>query len=121
MSNCPAGNFSALTITDCLFLDVGLLGGQQVFVDKNGALGFTQVHEHTIPDSASTAGFTVMPPSELNTPGRLNGPVTFYACPASATGQSEIFVGITGVDTTACSDIAIGTDTSDGVGAWQYQ
>ncbi|KAF2859588.1 carbohydrate-binding module family 52 protein [Piedraia hortae CBS 480.64] len=99
-------------------LDVVVPGGQEIYVQKNGALAFTQAH------SASTTDLAVL---GLGGPvykgGAALGPngVAWKACPVDG-GAWQVFVPLPGVSFSAgCVDFYAHAATADGLGvAWQY-
>ena len=100
-------------------------GGQQLYVTKDGQLGYTQAHSAAIPEGAYTTGFTYTPPSGEQswgyfsfTNGGANGLV---ACPtADNANVYQVFANVTGKDTSKCLGFNAFALTYSGKTAWQY-
>ncbi|KAB8233449.1 hypothetical protein ETB97_000718 [Aspergillus alliaceus] len=73
--NCPPGNQTVFA-PGGYGLNVNVPGGQQVYVDPNGALSFTQAHSAYIPDGSARGPFEY-------TPGENWGYYTFKGWGAS--------------------------------------
>ena len=107
-------------------------GGQQVYVEPTGALGFTQAHSSSYPSGSVFEGFSVNPGPSFGSLGFSGlGATGFLACPADASGSPpyKIFAdveGLTDEDTPggsvqACIGFdALTTDYTDGSAAWEY-
>lgn len=99
-------------------------GGQLVYVEADGALGFTQAHSASIPDGAVVSTFTLtqgLSFGELGFSGL--GGAGFIACPNATTGTFpyQIFADIPGAGGTNCLGFdPLTTNYTGGPGAWQY-
>ncbi|MCJ1287327.1 hypothetical protein MMC26_006675 [Xylographa opegraphella] len=124
---CPPGTTTTVGVNDgAAYLAVEVPGGQQIYVEHSGALGFTAAHSASLPAGAYTSGFTLIPGTNggLGDFGFANAAGQgFLACPttASAGPPYQVFVDVEGFrgNLSAC----IGFDAlthSAGVGAWQY-
>lgn len=70
--------------------DVVVPGGQQVYVNPDGALAFTMAHSAYIPPGSLTSGFTYQPGAaygDFSAPGG-----GFMACPVN--GDWQVFVAV---------------------------
>ncbi|PMD65733.1 uncharacterized protein K444DRAFT_659880 [Hyaloscypha bicolor E] len=56
-ANCPDATAQTIIIAGFSALDVEVPGGQQIYVNVNGALGFTQAHSAVVPTGAYIGGF----------------------------------------------------------------
>ncbi|CZR59928.1 uncharacterized protein PAC_09823 [Phialocephala subalpina] len=100
---CPTSVGSACpNTTETIFaaeltaLDVEVPGGQQVYVQANGALGFTQAHSASVPVGATIGGFVnVTVASDCHAPWE----VITWKSPDGSTGGIE-----------ACSEVPVGTN-----------
>jgi hypothetical protein len=93
--NCPPGNTTVFTGGDnTLSLGVIVPGGQQVYVDADGSLSYTQAHSVYIPDGGSQTGFSREAPEGGAAFGHLNYGSGFVACPAGE-GQGYQVYGST--------------------------
>lgn len=112
-----------------LLQDVSVPGGQQIYVQRTGALGFTQAHSAETPSESTFQGFTLTPGSPFASLGLSTG---FLACPADASGAGpyQIFAAVKGLkdedtpggsvrDCIAFDALAV-EYTGEGSGAWQY-
>lgn len=98
-------------------------GGQLVYVETDGALGFTQAHSANIPAGAVVSTFTVTPGTSFGTLGFSGlGANGFVACPsANGSVPYQIFANVAGGDFTNCLGFdALTTEFTGGLGAWQY-
>lgn len=94
-------------------------GGQLVYVQSNGALGFTVAH------SAGTPAGSVESPFGLTEDGVLTftglGATGFVACPTAGTFPFQIFANVAGGSFDGClSFTPEAVVWTDGPGAWQY-
>lgn len=82
--------------------DVNVPGGQDIFVARNGALGFSRAHGNYLPDGATGGPFK----ATFNSIGRVLGQFTFsgngssgwLACPIAEEGPWQVFTAIEGLD-----------------------
>jgi hypothetical protein len=127
-SACPPGTntvFARDTSSQAttLGLAVNVPGGQQVYVAKNGALGYTQAHSGLIPKGAVTTGFTK---TETESYGYLSWGEGFVACPTKGTrkepqGPWKIYGQKKGAKVGSnCLGFQMLTSNVTEVGAWQY-
>jgi len=121
-ANCPPGNTTVLAGGDnTLGLGVVVPGGQQVYVAKDGALGYTQAHSAAIPTGATLTGFSRDAPSGGNSFGYLHFDTGFVACPAGEGQGYQVFGQV--ADATFGSE-CLGFDAltvaTAQPGAWQY-
>ncbi|KAI2485967.1 hypothetical protein Ptr902_00100 [Pyrenophora tritici-repentis] len=81
--NCPPGNTTVLSGgVNTLGLGVLVPGGQQVYVQKDGLLGYTQPHSVAMPEGASQTGWSREAPSGNNEFGYLHYEGGLVGCPA---------------------------------------
>lgn len=101
-------------------LDVGVPGGQQLYVKSDGTIGYTQPHSGSIPSGASTREFSIQ--KGTGTDQLLfNGKAQFLACPLSGkSGQYEITVAEK-TTRTDCTGVGIVGAITSGVAAYQWQ
>ena len=124
--SCPAGNstsFIATGSTGALSMNVVVPGGQRVYLDKSGYIGYTIAHSGAIPDGAITDGFDYAPGAEQGQVGELTNSKTkgFTACPTGEDGVYQIKPVFDGLSYVGCTGIALGTiPVAEGSGAWQY-
>jgi hypothetical protein len=98
-------------------------GGQLVYVETDGALGFTQAHSANIPAGAVVSTFTLVPGTSFGTLGFSGlGANGFVACPsANGLAPYQIFANVAGGDFTNCLGFdALTTEFTEGFGAWEY-
>ena len=98
-------------------------GGQLVYVETNGALGFTQAHSAFIPPGAVISSFTVTPGASFGTLGFSGlGANGFLACPsANGSAPYQILANVAGGNFVNCLGFdALTTSFAGGFGAWQY-
>lgn len=107
-------------------MDTIVPGGQQVYVETNGALGYTQAHSGSIPTGAYTTGFVYTPPTNSQQHwGHLSftghGANGLIACPTAKAGVYQIFANVSGLKN---KDKCLGFDAFalpySGSAAWQY-
>lgn len=95
-----------------------------MYVQENGALGFTQAHSAGIPTGAVTMTFTLtqLPTGIGIWSFKGLGANSFFACPStSGASQYQVFVNVAGGNFDNC--IGFDADTANytaGVAAWQY-
>ncbi|CAF9902930.1 MAG: hypothetical protein GOMPHAMPRED_000036 [Gomphillus americanus] len=100
-------------------------GGQNLYVQKNGALGFTQAHSGAIPEGAYTTGFVYTAPTSSSQPwGHLtftgHGATGLFACPAG-TNVYQVFADVTGFkNKSKCLGFDAFAIPYNGTSAWQY-
>lgn len=120
-------------LTCSILQDVRVPGGQQIYVEPTGALGFTQAHSDDYPSGSIFEGFALYLGSSFGSLGCSGlGATGFLACPADAsgTGQYKVFADVKGLkdkDTPGGSvRDCIGFDalaveyTVEGSAVWQY-
>ncbi|MCJ1426358.1 hypothetical protein MMC29_004261 [Sticta canariensis] len=131
---CPPGTETVLALGEsAASLDVAVPGGQQIYVEPTGALGFTQAHSVNYPPGSTFEGFTLTPGSPFGSLGFSGlGATGFLACPAdgSGAGPYKVFADVEGLkdgNTPGGSvQACIGFDalaveyTGSGSAAWQY-
>ncbi|CCG84221.1 protein of unknown function [Taphrina deformans PYCC 5710] len=99
---------------DGLALNVASPGGQQVFVNADGILGFTTAHSGSVPVGATLKGFAVSD-NDLT----FNGKQQFVACPVGATGVYDLGVEEK-VTQTGCTGVALRATNGNTAAAWQW-
>ncbi|RMZ72071.1 binding [Pyrenophora seminiperda CCB06] len=121
-SNCPAGNTTVLS-GGATTLNMGVVvpGGQQVFVQADGVMGYTQAHSAALPAGATQTGFSRDAPTGSNEFGYLHFDTGFVACPAGE-GQGYQVFGQTadakfGPECLGFNALTVATAQP---GAWQY-
>lgn len=97
-----------------LSLNVVVPGGQQVFVNADGVLGYTTPHSGVLPTGAITTGFSLS-----NNDLQFNGKQQFVACPVGASGLYDIAVQEK-VTQNSCVGIALRATTGTVAPAWQW-
>ncbi|KAI1102223.1 hypothetical protein F4804DRAFT_275799 [Jackrogersella minutella] len=107
---------------DTIFLDVGVPGGQQVYVAEDGSLSYTVAHSADLPDGAVATGFVRERSESFGAPVTLaNGNQTWAICPVSEGEPRErtyqVYVGTATED---CLYTGVRTYTSTGPDAWEY-
>ena len=98
-------------------------GGQLVYVETNGALGFTQAHSAFIPAGAVVSTFTLVPGTSFGDLGFSGlGANGFVACPsANGSVPYQIFANVAAGNFTNCLGFdALTTEFTGGFGAWEY-
>ncbi|KAI1477721.1 hypothetical protein F4774DRAFT_388346 [Daldinia eschscholtzii] len=106
-----------------VFLNVGVPGGQQVYIAENGALSYTTPHSGKIPDDAIVTGFSRTQSVAWGAPVNLyNSNKTWYICPVGEGEPREkvyqVYVGKT--DKEGCYWTMVRTYQAEGGGAWEY-
>jgi len=100
-----------------LFLDVEVPGGQQVYVNTDGSLGYTQAHSAFIPPGALTVAF-------VNEQAGFHGEFGFSggALVACITDVGyQVFAEIPGfIYNATCLGFDAWTFNYTGVAAWEY-
>ncbi|MCJ1431595.1 hypothetical protein MMC27_000950 [Xylographa pallens] len=126
VTDCPAGTTTTVGVNGkAAFLAVEVPGGQQIFVRRHGALGFTAPHSATLPAGAYTSGFSLVPGTGggLGDFGFANAAGQgFLACPTTPAGPPyQVFVDVKGFkgNRTACIGFDALTESAP-VGAWEY-
>jgi hypothetical protein len=102
-------------------MSVVVPGGQQVYVQTDGQVGYTIAHSASIPQGALTSPFEYTPPKDGEALGSLTfNEKSFSACPAGDEGVYQIYANIDGFTRTDCIGILLGTSEFDGTAAWEY-
>jgi len=103
-------------------LDVEVPGGQLVYVQPNGALGFTQAHSASIPTGSVTMTFTLVQGTSFGTFGFSGlGANGFVACPTNGTFPYQIYANVAGGNFNDCLGFdALTSNYTQGAAAWQY-
>jgi hypothetical protein len=104
-------------------------GGQTLYVEPSGALGFTQAHSAEIPPGAVVGGFSAFQNGAFLFSGASANGGGWLACPATAEQQGagqmyQIFAQLPQVTfPSGCLEIEILTVDYQGQGpaAWQYE
>ncbi|EIN06512.1 hypothetical protein PUNSTDRAFT_127270 [Punctularia strigosozonata HHB-11173 SS5] len=125
-SECPPGTQTAfIGGSSTLELDDEVPGGQQIYVQSNGALGYTAPHSAVIPAGATLTGFFWTGGAAAGDLGFIGlGATSFIACPTTSGGPPyQIFENVAGGDFSSCIGFDArtteysGGDTS---AAWEY-
>ncbi|KAI1465846.1 uncharacterized protein F4812DRAFT_466267 [Daldinia caldariorum] len=106
-----------------VFLDVGVPGGQQVYIAENGALSYTIPHSGQIPDGSVATGFSRQVSNAFGAPVLLyHASGTWYICPVGEGEPKEkvyqLYVGKT--DMEGCYWASVRTYQPGGGNAWEY-
>ncbi|KAI0385298.1 hypothetical protein F5Y04DRAFT_291960 [Hypomontagnella monticulosa] len=105
-----------------LFLNVGIPGGQQVYVAEDGSLSYTVPHSGAIPPGANVTGFSRSRSEAFGGPVELFGPGYFNICPFGEGEPREkpyqVFLGEHKRD--RCYWTVVRTYQADRVSAWEY-
>ncbi|CAK7219017.1 hypothetical protein SBRCBS47491_003703 [Sporothrix bragantina] len=126
---CPVGDTTVMSAgaegSSLLAMDVTVPGGQAVYLDASGAVGYTQAHSASMPDGATQGGLVAYANGgfvNLN-----SGGYGWVACPptssAGGSGYTLFAVSESNKGTVAsCTPITLKvTAQPEGtVGAWQY-
>ncbi|CAK7242631.1 MAG: hypothetical protein STHCBS139747_004127 [Sporothrix thermara] len=126
---CPAGNTTVISAPSdggsSAAMDVVVPGGQAVFLDPSGAVGFTQAHSASMPTGSTQGGLAA-----YSGGGFVNlnsGGYGWAACPStSQAGGSGYTLFAVSADNKAtlayCTPInlKVNVQPSGTVGAWQY-
>ena len=130
---CGLGKFGTISILSYVYLsplaDVLVPGGQQVFVRRSGALGFTSPHSHIFPKGAAVTNFTETPGSSSGSLGSFSfsglGSAGFIACPlVNGTGPYRVYAQLTDFkapNSNACISFDALTSPASGPGAYEYK
>ncbi|KAE9366018.1 hypothetical protein N431DRAFT_517001 [Stipitochalara longipes BDJ] len=107
-----------------LYMNVGVPGGQQVYVATGGALAYTAPHSSNIPDDGQAATFTYTPQASSGGVGTLvfdnKG---FVACPTGDGSVFQIYAWTPKVDDAFrkdCKGIGFATSVYFGAAAWEF-
>ncbi|OTB12730.1 hypothetical protein K445DRAFT_305017 [Daldinia sp. EC12] len=105
-----------------VFLDVGVPGGQQVYIAEDGSLSYTIPHSGAMPDGAVATGFYREISESFGAPVVLGHSSQFWLmCPVSEGEPRErtyqIYVG---KGTENCLNTGVRTYTATGPDAWEY-
>jgi len=124
-NNFAAGNYTAFDYNPsgkAVSLDVEAPGGQLVYVEEDGALGFTRAHSASIRAGASLTEFEYTPQSSSGAVGKLEfNKKIFAACPTLTENVYQLYAtGASGYNRSDCIDIAFGTAKYTGPAAWEY-
>lgn len=93
VENCPPGNVTAIIYSrDQAALDAEVPGGQYIFVDKRGMLGYSAPYAGIIPKNATATGFYVTGPEGSDPRGR------FHFRGRTAMGMAQGFVACPSAD-----------------------
>jgi hypothetical protein len=105
-------------------------GGQQMYVEPSGAVGFTQAHSASIPPGSFIGGFTYRRISGAAFDGIYGfagwGETGFMACPTPGGHDHQVFANIgnatvpTGNVRDCIGFSALGLVYEGPIGAWQY-
>jgi hypothetical protein len=115
---CPVGKGETVFAGghDTLGLSVQVPGGQQVYVQKNGAVGYTQAHSASIPEGATVTGWTK---TEGKTFGQLSFKDGLIFCPEGS--AYKLYAQVPGVSfASTCLGGNLLTVNGTAPGAWQY-
>jgi hypothetical protein len=89
-----------ISLTDAQ--DVNVPAGEDVFVARNGALGFSRAHGDWYPDGAIGVPFKTTFNSICNVLGQFSfsgdGSTDWLACPVAEEGPWQVFAAIEGLD-----------------------
>lgn len=93
-----------------------------MYVQANGALGFTQAHSANTPPGSVLSPFTFVPGTSFGTLGFTGlGSNGFVACPTNGTFPFQIFANVAGGNFDSCIGLdALTTDFTGGPHAWEY-
>ena len=112
-------------VADDPIKDTEVPGGQMLYVEPLGALGYTEAHSDEIPPGAIVGGFAAYEGGEF----LLSGTSGWLACPASTAQQSsgqeyQIFAQLEQVsfpeDCFPIEILTVDWDQSQGPAAWEY-
>ncbi|KAI1802430.1 hypothetical protein F4811DRAFT_529799 [Daldinia bambusicola] len=108
---------------ETIFLNVGVPGGQQVYIAEDGALSFTTPHSGQIPDGGVATGFSRVLGKALGAPVMLsNANGDWYICPVGEGEPQEkvyqLYVGET--DKEGCYSAHVRTYQPKGGDVWEY-
>ncbi|KAL6157122.1 hypothetical protein ACJQWK_07164 [Exserohilum turcicum] len=119
--NCPSGNSTVFTGGNwTLSMGVVVPGGQQVFVQSDGALGYTLPHSAAIPNGAVLTGFSTTSSPLGEQFGYLNFYDGFLACPAEAQGYQVYGLIPNNTYSNDCLSFSALMAPATSPGAWEY-
>jgi len=105
-------------------MNVGVPGGQQVYVVSGGALAYTAPYVASIPDDGQAATFTYTPQTSSGGVGTLVfNNKGFVACPTGDGNAYQIYAWIPSVDGAFrkdCKGIEFATSVYSGAAAWEF-
>jgi hypothetical protein len=111
--NCPPGNSTVLAGGDnTLSLGVLVPGGQQVYVDADGSLSYTQAHSAYLPEGSIREGFSREAPEGGADFGHLDFDSGFVACNA---GEGQGYQVYGGTDDAEFGDDCLGFSALTGM------
>ncbi|EGD93305.1 secreted protein [Trichophyton mentagrophytes] len=125
--NCPPGN--ATVILGLNSLSVLVPGGQQMYVEPSGKLGFTQAHSASIPPGSHVGGFAYKPLNKKSGSFYFGGwgATALMACPVPDSKYYQVFANIKnamvpGGDVKKCVEFVGVAKEYKGTtpAAWQY-
>ncbi|EAS27503.1 IgE-binding protein [Coccidioides immitis RS] len=91
--NCPPGNETVIAGLSSMYVLVP--GGQQMYVEPSGAVGFTQAHSTYIPPGSYIGGFTYEPRGEHGIYSFTGwGADGFMGCPDPEVGFHQVYANI---------------------------
>ncbi|KAI0450082.1 hypothetical protein F5B21DRAFT_529290 [Xylaria acuta] len=104
---------------DTVSLDVGVEGGQQVYVEANGAVAYTKAHSPALPDGALINGFGRAISESGGAPTVLSftGKNWLLCLVAGSDGVYQVFLGPYTAD---CLPVQMRTYGPAEVSAWEY-
>ncbi|CAK7274962.1 hypothetical protein SEPCBS57363_006433 [Sporothrix epigloea] len=124
---CPASASTVLLApsdSGPVAMDASTPGGQSVYIDSTGSVGYTQAHSAMVPANATTSGLVVYDKGGLV---NLNsGGYGWAACPSKVDGKVEytIFAAskVNNATLANCTavNLKVKTEPKGTVGAWQY-
>jgi hypothetical protein len=118
---CPVGKGETLFAGghETLGLSTQVPGGQQIYVAKDGTVGYTQAHSASIPAGASLTGWSK---TEGKTFGQLSYKYGLIFCPVGGDSHAyKLFAQVPGVSFIAtCLGGNLLTVNGTAPGAWQY-
>lgn len=105
-------------------LDVEVPGGQQLYVQKNGALAYTIPHSGAVPEGSYTSGFGYLEnphEGEVSTWSftGAGGATGLLAC-KTKDGEYQVFANVKGFQQTGCLGFDAAATKVKGPGAWEY-
>ncbi|KAK2747147.1 hypothetical protein FQN57_002404 [Myotisia sp. PD_48] len=121
---CPPGDETVIGGLQSMYVMVP--GGQQIYVEPSGALGFTQAHSAYIPPGSYVGGMTFKYLDNHNDCGIYSfegwGAKGLMACYNRDRGLHQVYANIANATVPDCKPItALGCRwNGSGYGAWQY-
>ncbi|KAI1386689.1 uncharacterized protein F4822DRAFT_324298 [Hypoxylon trugodes] len=105
-----------------LSLDVGVPGGQQVYIAPDGSLSYTTAHSAAIPEGSIVTGFERQRSESFGAPVVLGNAGQFWLmCPVSdGEPRERTYQLYVGHGTEDCLNTGVRTYTSTGPDAWEY-